>query len=196
MSNVDGIEIECEDTDFEKRIIEAINLLQKDPEGYNVVKNNLDKIKQHDASYVIPGVSPITFYISHFTVFPPYYDNNNGLIWCASTIAHDAYHSKLYKESPHKAIDDYTGRDAELKCCKFQLKVCEGIKASNDIISYMNDLVTGIDKGKVDYWSDPKRGYAIRDSTVLIALVENGTVDYWSNEKMRYAISLSQCIRP
>jgi hypothetical protein len=195
MSNVDGIEIECKDPDFEERIKAALNFLKGDAADYDVVKNNLDKIKQHDASYVIPWESPITFYISRLTAFSPYYDKDNALTWCASAIAHDAYHSKLYKESPYKAIKDCTGREAERKCCEFQLKVCKGIKASNDIIDYMNDLIRKIKDGTIDYWSNPNRGYAIRDSKVLIGLIETGAVDL-KNRKIQYAITLSQCLPP
>jgi hypothetical protein len=198
MSNkFDGIQIECKDPDFEERIIDALNLLKRDAKAtdYAVVKNDLDKIKQHDASYVIPGESPITFYISRLTAFSPYYDKDNALFWCASAIAHDAYHSKLYKESPYKAIEDYTGREAERQCCEFQLKVCEDIKASKDIIGYMNDLIRDIKNGTADYWSNPNRGYAIRDSKILITLIENGQVDL-KDRNIQYAITLSQCLPP
>jgi hypothetical protein len=189
---VDGIYIEYDDMDFKERIESALSILHANSRdtGYIVAKNNLGKIKQYHESYVKPWESPVTFYISRFTAFPPY-DQNHSLIWCAGAIAHDAYHSKLYK-----ANEKWEGREAELRCCEFQMKICEDLNAPDHIINHMSDLIAGIKNGTIDYWSNPDRKYDLHNAKILITLIENGTADYWSSQNTRYAISLSQCLRP
>jgi len=69
-----------------------------------------------------------------------------GAVWYASTIAHDAFHSKLYhdakdklkgKEPPETA---WTGKEAEKKCLRFQADALRQMRAEKRQIDYVVQL--------------------------------------------------------
>jgi len=65
--------------------------------------------------------------------------------WCASTIAHDAYHSYLYqkhmpsngKKTPY---NKWGGFKSERQAISYQLKVMKKIGSSNHEINYLKTL--------------------------------------------------------
>ena len=72
--------------------------------------------------------TPPTYEIADSTAF-------YSLTWCAATIAHDSFHSKLYHDhhkthGGHVPDSVWTGREAEKQCMKHQLLVMEHIGAS------------------------------------------------------------------
>ncbi len=78
--------------------------------------------------------TPPTYEIADSTAF-------YSLTWCAATIAHDSFHSKLYHDhgkthGGHVPDSVWTGTAAEKKCMKHQLLVMEHIGASKWEIDY------------------------------------------------------------
>ena len=101
---------------------------------------------------------------------PPTYEMNDrttfySVTWCAGSIAHDAYHSKLYhdyKRNHSGPVPDkiWTGVDAEKKCLKHQLKVLKRIGAPKHEIDHCKKQIGNhhdVNKdGKYD-WKDYKK---------------------------------------
>jgi len=95
--------------DFVSRVKEALSLLeQKSHAEFLTVKANIGRIEQApppptSQSGMAAYEDPPTFYLGRKTAF-------YSLTWCASCIAHDAYHSKLYhdykSEFPGKPVPD------------------------------------------------------------------------------------------
>ena len=78
--------------------------------------------------------TPPTFVMADSTTF-------YSVSWCAATIAHDSFHSKLYhdyKREHNTPVPDqvWTGTGAEVQCMKHQLAVMEQIGASQWEIDY------------------------------------------------------------
>src|SRR5207245_4089030 len=69
----------------------------------------------------------------------------HSVLWYASAIAHDAYHSKLYHETQNSLggkepdANAWTGTDAERKCLAFQRKVMVELNADPKTIAYLED---------------------------------------------------------
>ena len=79
-----------------------------------------------------------------------------SLTWCAATIAHDSFHSKLYHDYLKQHLgavrvpdDVWTGEAAERKCLAHQTRVLKDIGASFDEISWLS--VTNNRYWEVDY---------------------------------------------
>ena len=95
-------------------------LRQKDPEHYQMIRDYLGKIEcVKKGSGVYMWEHPPRFIVGEKSVEVP------TRIY-ASSIVHDAYHSKLYNDALHngsskaEALEVSTGREAELACVKVQ----------------------------------------------------------------------------
>ena len=116
----DKIEIKGPE-EFLEATVSALNLLgQKDPESYQMTKDYLGKIESvNRGSGVYMWESPPRFVVGEKSVEVP------TRIY-ASSIVHDAYHSKLYNDALQNGCDKAealavsTGRRAELSCVKVQ----------------------------------------------------------------------------
>jgi hypothetical protein len=135
-----GSEVEIVgDPAFKKRVAEALKLLrEKSPEAYAVVKKYIGRIQQGERSGMWAERNPPTYEMSSRTA-------QHSLTWCAGTIAHDAYHSRLYhdylkdqgKPPPHEY---WAGAPAERKCIRFQLQVLRQIGAPANEVEYCRRL--------------------------------------------------------
>jgi hypothetical protein len=127
------------DKAFVQRTKAALQLLKKKtPEKYAIVLKYVGKIQQHTYSGMAASENPPTYKVGSQT-------SNASLTWYASTIVHDAYHSKLYYDYlyTHKeAVPDevWTGMDAEMHCLDIQIKTLEKIKAPTYEIKYARSL--------------------------------------------------------
>jgi hypothetical protein len=93
---------------------------------------------------------------------PRYYvgssTRNSGPIWFASTIAHDACHSRQYNDyraaNPNARVPDavYLGRDAEAQCIAFQREALLLMDAPESFIEHVDTVL------ETEYWHDPNWG--------------------------------------
>ncbi len=110
----------------------------KAPEEFEIIKNYVGLIRQAEHSGMLAYSQPPTYELNDRTAF-------YSITWCAGTIAHDAYHSKLYndyKRSIGGAVPDdvWMGQDAEKKCMGFQVEVMKKIGSPEHEIRYLNSL--------------------------------------------------------
>ncbi len=105
----------------------ALNLLKsKAPSDYAMVITYIGKIQQHNFSGMAAYETPPTYKVGTTA--------NASVTWYASTIVHDAYHSKLYHDYLYtykEAVPDevWTGMDAEMKCLEAQIQTLIHMKA-------------------------------------------------------------------
>jgi hypothetical protein len=95
---------------------------------------------------------------------PPTYEMSDStafysLSWCAATIAHDSYHSKLYHEYQKTHGGDvpaavWTGTAAEQQCMKHQLDVMQRIGATQWEIDYAKKQADGHYAKDHETWED------------------------------------------
>ncbi|MGA2506363.1 MAG: hypothetical protein ABSF80_02690 [Chitinispirillaceae bacterium] len=145
-------------TEFKRQITKALTLLcEKAPKEYQVVKTYIGKIEENERSGMFAYKNPPTYQMSLKT-------SNYSVTWCASTIAHDSFHSKLYLDYKRKygePVPDtiWIGIKAEKKCISFQIKVLRQIGAPQNEIDYSSSLdgtYYDVNKdGKYD-WDDYK----------------------------------------
>lgn len=128
------------DNKFVTQTQKVLSLLKKSvPRFYKqIIPTGIKKIKPHRTSGMNVFAKVPTYEVGKRTAFSP-------LKWYASTIAHDAYHSKLYFDyrSKHKGRvprQVFASPKAERKCIKFQIKVAEKIGASAADIKYLESL--------------------------------------------------------
>jgi hypothetical protein len=114
---------------FQIQVCAALRLLKThDPKAYALVRNYVGRIQEGEHSGMWAFKTPSTFEISARTTF-------YSVTWCAATIAHDAFHAKLYHDY-RKAHDGqvpdnvWTGKEVEQECMKQQLAVMAHIGAS------------------------------------------------------------------
>jgi hypothetical protein len=98
---------------------------------------------------------------------PPTYEMSDtnafySLTWCAATIAHDSFHSKLYhdyrKEHSEPVPDAvWTGRAAEQLCMKHQLAVMERIGATKCEMDYARKQADGQYVKDGETWKEYKK---------------------------------------
>lgn len=141
---------------FLKHVRAAMKLIQeKTPRAYQLIQQNVAVIQQAERSGMWAHRSPPTFEMADRTTF-------YSVTWCAGSIAHDAFHSKLYhdfrgaKGTP-VPDDVWTGKDAELKCIAFQIQVLEKIGASIHEVEHckkQNGEHFDLDKDGKYEWSD------------------------------------------
>ena len=147
---------------FEEQVTKALELLrEKAPEAHGIVVEYVKKIEQGERSGMWAYKEPPTFEMADPTTF-------YSITWCAGSIAHDSYHSKLYhdykKEHPGvMSVPDkvWVGEDAERICIRHQLGVLKKIGAPKQEIDYCSALDGthgDVNKdGKYD-WEDYEKG--------------------------------------
>ncbi len=134
---------------FTNQITNALALLKsKAPDAYLLVTNYVKRIEQGKHSGMWAYKIPPTYEMGDRTTF-------YSVTWCAATIAHDSFHSKLYHEykKAHwwpvpNAV--WTGTEVEKKCMVHQLEVMNSIGAPKHEIEYAKQQETGT-YYKVDY---------------------------------------------
>ena len=137
-SNYEGIRIRGNKA-FIQRVERSLRLLQdKSPDVFQLIQRFAPYIRQSSRSGMRAYDSPPTFDLSSKTA-----DYSES--WCAGSIAHDAYHSKLY----HKYLDahggpvpdaEWTGQAKERECIEFHTRVLKDIGAPDFEISYLSQL--------------------------------------------------------
>ncbi len=127
---------------FKDQVHGAIVLLQQhDLSAYEVLTNNVGRIEEARRSGMRAYDTPPVYEMSDKTAF-------YSVTWCAATIAHDSFHSKLYHDyqraNPGRVPDSvWTGQAAERKCMEHQLGVMRNIGASAWEISYAASQADG-----------------------------------------------------
>ena len=127
---------------FIDQVQKALRLLkERDADAYAIVTEYVGRIQENELSGMDPLATPPTYYMSDITAF-------SSVTWCAATIAHDSFHSKLYHEYRRthngpvpSAI--WKGRVAEQQCCNHQLVVMDHIGASSEEIDHARQLADG-----------------------------------------------------
>jgi len=138
-TEIDGIVIEG-NKKFLIQTRKALSLLKKSvPLLYRrIILTGIKKIKLHKTSGMNLFAKIPTYEVSERTAF-------SSLKWYASTIAHEAYHSKLYFDYKNKHKGQvprkvFASAEAELQCIKFQTKVAKRIGAPAADIKYLKSL--------------------------------------------------------
>src|SRR6266446_1360656 len=141
---------------FSNQVHQALLLLKaRDTNAYAIVTNYVGRIQEGERSGMWAYKTPPTYEISDITA---YY----SLTWCAATIAHDSFHSKLYHDY-RKAHDGpvpdtvWTGKEAEGQCMKHQLVVMQHIGASTWEIDYAKKQTDGHYVKDNETWQDYKK---------------------------------------
>ena len=128
-------------TRFTAQVRAAMALLKThDPDAYAIVTNYVGRIEEGKISGMWAYKNPPTYEMSDLTAF-------SSVTWCAATIAHDSFHSKLYHDylKAHGQVPDdvWTGIAAEQQCMKHQLAVMEHIGAGKGEIDYARTQADG-----------------------------------------------------
>ena len=126
---------------FTTQVKEALSLIQKKAEiHFDMISSYIGRIREwEDFEGMAAYDSPPTFLLKYESAL-------QSVSWCASVIAHDAMHSKLYhdyrKKNPEKAVPDsvWTGRAIELKCIELQIEVARQIGAPEHELDYLKSL--------------------------------------------------------
>ncbi|MDB6021721.1 MAG: hypothetical protein JWQ04_1578 [Pedosphaera sp.] len=127
---------------FTNQIHQALLLLKaRDTNAYAIVTNYIGRIQEGERSGMWAYKTPPTYEISDSTAF-------YSVTWCAATIAHDSFHSKLYhdhRKTHGGPVPDavWTGTAAEQQCMKHQLAVMEHIGASTLEIDHAKKQADG-----------------------------------------------------
>ena len=139
------------DDEFIEKTKAALSLIKKDAvRFYNVITNYVSIIRRAESSGMRAYDPLPTFNVGKKTA-------QSQLTWYASTIVHDAHHSKLYNDyvkasgSPVPS-NIWTGREAENYCLSAQEEFLETIHAPKYTIRYVRKMKN------IDYFSsDVKR---------------------------------------
>jgi len=140
---------------FKEQIANSLTMLRsRSPDSYGVITNYIGRISQAKHSGMVAYQDPPTLELNDRTVF-------YSLTWCASSIAHDSIHSKLYNdyrklhpEGAYAPDDVWTGEQAEQKCREQQMRVLQQLRAPfNEIkwLSQTNNRYWEIDYTKRDW---------------------------------------------
>jgi len=126
---------------FSDQVHQAMILLKtQDPDAYAIVTNYVGRIEEGKISGMWAYKNPPTYEMSDLTAF-------SSVTWCAATIAHDSFHSKLYHDylKAHGQVpnDVWTGIAAEQQCMKHQIAVMEHIGAVKSEIDYAKTQADG-----------------------------------------------------
>jgi hypothetical protein len=141
---------------FSNQVQQAMALLRsKDQEAYRILTSNVGRIQEGERSGMWAYRKPPTYEMSDNTA---YY----SLTWCAATIAHDSFHSKLYHDylkGQSGPVPDsvWTGTLAEQACMKYQLAVMERIGAPKAEIDYAVEQADGHYVKDHESWDDYKK---------------------------------------
>jgi hypothetical protein len=147
---------------FTNQVFQALALLlTKAPEAYTCVTNYMGKIEQGKKSGMWAYRNPPTYEMADQTAF-------YSVTWCAGSIAHDSFHSKLYHEykAKHRGLVPdkvWTDVEAEKKCLQHQLAVLKKIGAPKSEIDHLEKM-TGThhdtnNDGKYDWDDYQKRNW-------------------------------------
>jgi hypothetical protein len=140
-NTIDGIAI-AGSARYRDQVREALQLLKTgDTEAYAIVTTYVKRIEEGERSGMWADRDPPTYEMSDVTAYA-------SVTWCAATIAHDSYHSKLYHDyrdshAGHVPDDVWTGTAAEQQCMKHQLAVMERIKAPKSEIDWARQQADG-----------------------------------------------------
>lgn len=121
---------------FTTQVKKCLDILKKRyPESHQFVKQHVGIIAQSSRSGMVAWHRPPMYQMSDLTAF---YSET----WCASTIAHDAYHSYLYKKFKPKNGDRTPERywadfKAERLAINYQIRVARKIDAPDHEISHL-----------------------------------------------------------
>lgn len=124
---------------FKVRTGECLDLLfEKYRESYKFIRKHVGVIAQSRISGMVAWHDPPMYQMSNTTA-------SYSLTWCASSIAHDAYHSFLYKKfrpksgarTPERYWADFK---AEKLAINYQKRVAKKIKAPSHELKYLESL--------------------------------------------------------
>jgi len=141
---------------FSNRVHQAILLLkERDLEAYAIVTNSVGRIQEGERSGMWAYKTPPTYEMSDRTAF-------YSPTWCAATVTHDSFHSKLYhdyqKAHRGEVPDDlWTGTAAEQQCMKHQLEVMKRIGSTQQEIDYAKKQADGNYVKDHETWEDYKK---------------------------------------
>ena len=131
-----GIELSGR-AEFLLRTKESLRLL-KSTLQFEIIQANIAVIREGKRSGMKAWAKKPTFLVGKPTW-------QHSVLWYAGAIAHDAYHSKLYREAKRENdgkepnADTWTGADAEKKCLAFQRQVLIELNADRKTIAYIED---------------------------------------------------------
>ena len=132
----DSIQIEGSQA-FLDRTKEALTLLRP-LAAHHLIREHIGCIVQSSRSGMKAWLNPPTFAVGRATW-------NHSSVWYAGAIAHDAYHSKLYRDRQH-ALNltlAWTGPATKRSCLAFQSQVLSSIGADRAMVAYVEDLLQG-----------------------------------------------------
>jgi hypothetical protein len=146
------------DKAFIERVEGSLKLLrEKSPDAFQLTRRFAPRIAESSRSGMRAYADPPTFDLSPKTA-------NYSDTWCAGSIAHDTYHSKLYHEylDAHNGPvpdEEWSGKAKELECIHYQARVLRDIGAPPSEITYVDQLdgshfdLNGDGKETwIDYW--------------------------------------------
>jgi hypothetical protein len=142
---------------FSEQVHQAMLLLKtRDVDAYAIVTNSIGRIQEGEHSGMWAYKTPPTYEMSDSTAF-------YSLTWCAATIAHDSFHSKLYHDYQKVhgwQVPDaiWTGIAAEQQCMKHQLEVMKHIGATQWEINYAKTQADGHYVKDNETWQDYEKG--------------------------------------
>ena len=138
---------------FSNQVHQALLLLStRDPDAYKILTDFVGRIQEGERSGMWVYRNPPTYEMSDKTAF-------YSLTWCAATIAHDSFHSKLYHDSQKEHGDSvpdsaWTGKVAEQQCMKHQLDVMGRIGAPKSELDYALSQADGHYVKEHETWQD------------------------------------------
>ncbi|MCL1806115.1 MAG: S-layer homology domain-containing protein [Oscillospiraceae bacterium] len=127
----------------------ALELIQeKSPSGWELVTSYIGCIQQGESSGMWAFLTPPTFVVGNATY-------TSSTTWYASSIVHDAHHSKQYHDhlAVHGSVPNevWTGYDAEMQCLAVQIAFLEEIGAPQYEIDHAKSLI-GSNWWDIDRW--------------------------------------------
>jgi len=117
----------------------ALKILEQTPE-FCIIQSSLGAIESTKHSGVNVCQVPPTYMVGDVT-------SRSSLLWHASTIAHDAYHSFLYHYEKERlggkepVLESWTGKEAEKSCLVFQLGVLQKFAHEECMILHLQELI-------------------------------------------------------
>ena len=139
MPLIDGIDVSgC--PGFEYRTRQALEILTNS-EAFSSVRRSLVAIREgRNSGLAVNGGKP-TYEVGRRTW-------QASLVWYASSIVHDAGHAYLYRENQWRLFgfeytprSAWTGVEAERVCLRFQLASLRELRASRDVVRYVEALL-------------------------------------------------------
>jgi hypothetical protein len=134
----DGVQVRG-NKEFIQQVEASLTLLRdKSPDAFALTRQYVKRIRQSRRSGMRAYANPPTFDLGNKTA-------HHSVTWCAGSIAHDAFHSKLYheyREANGEPVPDdaWCGQARELECNNFQLGVLKDIGAPEYEVSYLSGL--------------------------------------------------------